>query len=220
MLQTITDSTWDSLTRACAAAVADGWATPGVFAAGVGPEYEIGSPTGVLYVGKSGGPLVESVGLCYDQNASATASRKWMLGRRNRSAFWVFADLLEQRESLAWSNLAKIDTRRARPPSARQWQSISGACIMALTDEIECLAPGKIVFAISEYQVGAVLRTLRHLGYCQEVRDTELDRTLALTDRRGRLAVVTRHPQGWRCDLRDRVASFVRCWGGANRSVA
>lgn len=220
MVPTITEPTWSNLARASAAAVAAGWATPGVFATAVGPDYERGSPDAVLYVGKSGGPLIDSVGLCDDQARSSAASCRWMLGRRNPSAFWVLADLVAQRESMAWSNLAKIDTRRAGPPSARQWRSISDVCLAALTEEMECLSPGKTVLAISDYQASSVRSVLRHLGFVEQSRRPDLDRSTVFADLSGRLAVITRHPQGWRCDLRDPVARFIRGWPGSHSRAA
>lgn len=209
----VSETTWGDLVRASAVSVADGWASRGVFAAAVGPDYEVGSRDALLYVGKSGGPLIDSVGLCDDQVESSNATRRWMVERRNPSSpFWVFADLLAPRESLAWSNLAKIDTRRDGPPGARQWKSIEEVCLRALEEEMRSLAPGKTVFAISGYQADSVGSLLRKLGFTEQCPASDLDSTIVFVDASGRLAVITRHPQGWACEARDPVAQFIQEW--------
>ena len=208
----IRESTWGSLVYAAKTSVAAGWATPGVFATAIGPDYRPGSADAVFYVGKSGGPLVDSVGLCDEQAASSAASTTWMVERKNPSAFWVFADLIARRESMAWSNVSKIDTRHDGPPGMKQWSSIKSVCLKALAEELEYLSPGKTVFAVSSYQTDSIRGVLRALGFVEQHVQPELDSSTVFADVSGRLALITRHPQGWRREPRNMVASFIREW--------
>lgn len=216
----IKDSTWKELLRLSVHAVDRGWANPGVFATAVGPKYTPGSERSILYVGKSGGPLNDSLSLGDDQEASAAATGKWMIDRMNPSPFWVFADLLSGRESLAWSNLAKIDARGSAPPKGDLWRSTRDVCLQALAEEMEHLQPGRAVFATSGYNPSAIESVLRRLGYEGPQPYAGLDRTTVFTDPSNRLAVITRHPQGWSCENRDPVARFIREWPHSQRSVA
>lgn len=70
----ISDEVWSALVSANERAVANGWAEPGVFGPGVGPAYEVGGHSSVLYVGKSAGPLGSRVGSSFDQALNAEAS--------------------------------------------------------------------------------------------------------------------------------------------------
>ncbi len=209
----ISDHTWRRLVSASTTAAAVGWASSGVFATAIGPAFTPGSSDTLLYVGKSGGPLIDDVGVAQDQEVSREATTKWMLGKYNPSAFWVFADLLvPHRELLAWSNLAKIDTKESGPPQGYRWTQIEEPCVAALGEEMESLKPRRVVFATSKYQRDAILRVLQDLGFTRHEVRPELDDTEFFTDADGRLAAITRHPQGWRREARDPVAQYIRDW--------
>jgi len=205
--------TWRDLFLLSEDANSRGWAAPGVFATAVGPEYEVGAKDTLFYLGKAGGPLIGKVGISNDQQVAATAAVAWMVERRNPSAFWRFADLLGQgRTRIAWSNVAKIDTRTPRPPSEIEWRQIQEACMRALKEELEVLKPARTVFAISDYHRTEVVALLRRLGFSPHVPAKHLSQTEVFVNNKGQLAVITRHPQGWRSDERDSVADFVRSW--------
>lgn len=210
--QAITRPTWTELVRLSAASVASGWATPGVFATAIGSEYEPGTKDSLFYVGKSGGPRIDEVGLCTDQAASSVASQRWMVERRNPSAFWVFADLMGRRESMAWSNLAKIDSNGSGAPNVRQWRSIEDICLKALAEELEFLVPGKSVFAVSNYHDDSITGVLRDFGFAQQSAGIDLESTRVFAGPSNRLAVITRHAQGWPREARDSAARFIRDW--------
>ena len=76
---------------------------------------------------------------------------------------------------------------------------------------MEVLDPARTVFAISDYQRDVVRRLLKDMAF-ETLSEQALEKTEVLADGRGRLAVITRHPQGWRIEPRDRVARFVREW--------
>ena len=213
-LLAVSDRTWSRLVDASHAATAKGWATPGVFATAVGPEFVPGSSNSLLYVGKSGGPLIFDVGLQDDQQAGQEATTRWMIERRNPSAFWRFADMLvTRRQQLAWSNLAKIDVEGSRPPGVRQWKQIEEPCLAALREEMQTLDPRRIVFATHKYQRGNVLAVLQgDLGFTPHGAGNKLPGAEFLTDANGRLAAIIRHPQGWHRDARDPVAQYIRDW--------
>ncbi len=213
MLTVISPGTWRSLTETATTAVAQGWAAEGVFATAVGPHFVPGAPDTLFYVGKAGGPLIDAVGVTQNQVVSADAAVTWMLQRRNPSAFWVFADLLSpSRELIAWSNVAKIDTRTPSPPNDRQWSLIGTPCLRALREEFETLRPARSVFAISDYQRFPVIGLLKQIGFSPMEASDELDGTEFLTNRDRQLVAVTRHPQGWSREPRNHVATFVRQW--------
>lgn len=106
----ITDATWQRLVAANEEAVANGWAQPGIFGTGVGPDYRAGTSGSILYVGKSAGPRGSQVGSTHHQAASIDASTTWMIERRNKSAFWQMIDSIDRtRRTLAWTNVCKMD---------------------------------------------------------------------------------------------------------------
>jgi len=118
-----------------------------------------------------------------------------MLERRNGSAFWRFADLLiPTRESMSWSNVAKIDRAGSRPPTSRQWKRMSGACLAALHEEIVGLRPRKLVFATGDFARKDLSRLILSLGYRETEAVAELKASFA--GPRG-IAAIIRHPQGW-----------------------
>lgn len=209
----LSGSAWSALVACARRPEVATWAAPGVFAPAVGPGFAAGSPDSLFYVGKAGGPLIESVGTSQDQAQSAEAATRWMIGRRNPSAFWVFADLLvARREDLAWSNLAKIDTRLPGPPGPREWAQIRTPCLHALREEMQNLRPGRTVLATSDYQLADLVALLDGLGFTAFCAETALEKTRCFRNPEGRLAVVTRHPQGWQSAPRNAVAAFVRGW--------
>lgn len=107
----ISAATWDSLVKKNCDAVTNGWAQQGVFGTGVGRNYRTG--LGLLYIGKSAGPLGEKVGSGEGQASSCEASTEWMISKRNRSAFWQFVDKIDPtRQSIAWTNVCKMDIQR------------------------------------------------------------------------------------------------------------
>ena len=52
----ISPAAWSGLVEANEKAASAGWAARGVFATGIGPEYQRGAVGSLLYVGKSAGP--------------------------------------------------------------------------------------------------------------------------------------------------------------------
>lgn len=212
-MNALSDATWSALVACARRFDVAAWAAPGVFAPAIGPGFAPGQPNSVLYIGKAGGPLIDSVGIGDDQARSAQAATRWMIERRNPSAFWVFADLLvDRREDLAWSNLAKIDNRLAGPPGVLQWTQIKAPCLRALREEMQTLRPGKTVFATSDFGARDLGALLREMAFVEFSPREELDKTRCFRNREGRLAVMTRHPQGWQTAPRNAVAAFARNW--------
>lgn len=210
-MQVLSENAWMKLVRCVRSPEVRGWASEGVFATAVGPDFVPGAADTLFYVGKAGGPLIDSVGITEDQSLSAAAGVKWMLDRRNPSAFWVFADLLtSRRELMAWSNIAKIDTRSPRPPNSAEWNQIRDVCLGALKEEMEALRPARTVFATSNFCVRDTLDLLHELNFFEFLPDTPLEETRCFQNKNDQLAVITRHPQGWGSEARNRVASFVR----------
>jgi hypothetical protein len=172
----ISEAVWGKLIQCSRSVTVRDWATSGVFATAVGPEYVAGSVDSLLYVGRAGGPLIDSVGLSYDYLSCARAATNWMIERRNPSAFWQFADLIvSDRKQIAWSNLAKIDTRTAGPPNANQWNTIRRECMEALSDEINFLRPARTVFVTSDFGLAEITSFLKSLQYRQVVPETPLE---------------------------------------------
>lgn len=195
---------WRDLVQANERAMQAGWASRGVFGPAIGPEYAAGSQRNLLYVGKSAGPLGDAVGVGFDREASIAASTKWMIERKNKSAFWQFVDQLDPtRRSIAWTNVCKINTVDGRPPSGERWAAIAETCMAALADEIDVLAPALVIFAISDQYRTEVHHLLSARGYQRQNlefhdRWTELFATAGLA-----FAMLTKHPQGWTRDQRD-----------------
>ena len=207
----ISETVWNKLVQRARSVTVRDWATNGVFATAVGPDYVAGSDESILYVGKAGGPLIDSVGLSSDYLSCSRAATNWMIERRNPSAFWQFADLLvSDRRKMAWSNLAKIDTRTAGPPSPSQWRAIRTECIEALSDEIKSLRPSRTVFVTSDFGFTDIVELLKSFHFGQVIPEAALDRTLVFRNSLGQTAVITRHPQGWEKDRRDLVARYIR----------
>lgn len=212
-MHTISPNTWADFVRLYRTPAVRAWAGEGIFAAAVGRSFVPGAADTFFYVGKAGGPLIGSVGIAEDQSCSAAASTKWMLERRNPSAFWQFADLLaDRRDLLAWSNVAKIDNRLAGPPRNSEWQQIRDLCLCALKEEMETLRPARTVFATSNFCVADLLGLFRDLRFSEFVPDALLNQTRCFQNDRGQLLVLTKHPQGWQKEPRNQVASFVRNW--------
>src|ERR1700730_14447390 len=119
----ISESTWGRLLKANEESVQTGWANRGVFATGIGPDYQRGMAGSLLCVGKSAGPLAQAVGSCCDQAESSRASTEWMIERRNKSAFLQFIDKIDStRRRIAWSNVCKMDRIGGqRPPTDANW---------------------------------------------------------------------------------------------------
>lgn len=211
----ISETTWQSLVKCSQTPAVAAWASRGVFSTAVGPAFFPGTADGLFYVGKAGGPRIDAVGIAEDQAAGSAAGVRWMLERRNPSAFWTFADLLvPRREHLAWSNLAKIDTRLATPPSRREWRQIRESCLSALKEEMQALRPRRTVFVTGGYCTADILALLELLGFARFEPGLHLEETIGLRSQSGQLVVITRHPQGWRAEVRNRVAQFVRGWQG------
>jgi hypothetical protein len=207
----ISRGTWDRLAAVADSAVRAGWAIPGVFSTAVGPDFEPRSPESVLYVGKSGGPLIDDVGLNNDQAAGEAASTRWMMQRRNPSAFWRFADLVcPNRAHLAWSNVAKIDRDGSSPPSGSMWRQIEEVCLIALREELVRLEPMRAVFVTGSYQRESILRALSATGYRTQPSNASSAELLLLSSDDGRHAFVTRHPQGWLKEPMEQAARFIR----------
>lgn len=174
------------------------WAKPGVFAPAVGPNYQPGA--GLLYVGKSAGPLGNKVGSAFDLQQSMAASLQWMITKQNNSAYWQFVDAIDStRKSIAWTNVCKIDSEGDNAPSGRNWRAVCEPCLAALNDELVSLKPRVAAFMISKIYRAEVYDLLTSLGY-EEARDMNPDNGHSFWLRSGRhsFAVLTRHPQGWR----------------------
>ncbi|MFD0915509.1 hypothetical protein ACFQ14_03715 [Pseudahrensia aquimaris] len=201
---------WEELCELANSSALSSWATPEPFATAVGPSYSPGSAGSIFYVGKAGGPRISEVGHTLDQLAGAVASTRWMMERRNPSAFWSFADeLCSDRSLMAWSNLAKIDTLVSRPPMGREWLQIEDICLKALEDELTSLRPHKSVFTTLGYQQRALEGYLSKAGFKEfSVPDT-VRKVKAYRTADGGLAFITRHPQGWASRDRDHAAQFI-----------
>ena len=200
----ISDETWR---RLVAANQSSDWAVSGVFATGVGPEYERGRSGSLLYVGKSAGPLGAAVGSSHDQDASGRASTDWMIGRKNKSAFWQFVDRIDRsRRRIAWTNVCKMDRiGGGRPPADAEFAQVAEPSVAALAQEIDALSPQVIVFATSgayRQHVGAMLAVM---GYMAIPLSFDDGWTTCSKTPDGKFAIETRHPQGWDAASRDRV---------------
>ncbi|MGX8011840.1 hypothetical protein ACVDG8_024150 [Mesorhizobium sp. ORM8.1] len=208
----ISDRTWSQLVALNQDAAQEGWASSGVFATGIGPEYNPKSKLALLYVGKSAGPLGTLVGSASDQIASAAASTKWMIEKRNKSAFWQMVDLLDpSRRRIAWTNICKMDeVGGKRPPPAHRWQGISVPHQMALTEEIKYLSPRVILFATSGYCEDTISDVLEELGYRSQPLNFRDGYTRLKATSDGAFAIETRHPQGWLSPERNRVVELAR----------
>jgi hypothetical protein len=194
-------------------AVSQGWADPGVFGTGVGPDYVLGGPKSVLYVGKSAGPLSATVGSGHDQSANAEASRKWMTERCNRrSAFWQFIELLDPtRRTIAWTNVCKMDRKGGdRPPHGAHWEQVRDVCLAALGEEITSLAPHTVLFATSGAYRTDVQRLLQGLGYWFRLLPLDDGWTSLHVGPGGARAIMTKHPQGWPAADRKKVIELLK----------
>jgi hypothetical protein len=208
----ISGDTWRSLIDANRFAVREGWAAEGVFAPGIGPEYRPAAPESLLYVGKSAGPRGSLVGSKYDQLKSSDASTRWMISFANRSPFWQFVDKLDPtRRRIAWTNVCKMDRLGGgRPPRGAQWRRIASACVAALREEINALAPRALIFATSHDYKVEITELLNALGYRPEPDSLGDPWTSLLTGPNGTFAVQTKHPERWKTLDRDRVNDWVR----------
>ncbi len=203
----ISKVTWEAL---IARNKASSWAVAGVFATGVGPKYQLGS--GMLYVGKSAGPLGNLVGSGHDQTESGLASAHWMVSRANKSAFWQFIDRIDPtRTTIAWSNICKMDVVGGqRPPNGREWRQIADASMEALTEEINFLRPRVTVFATSGLYTEDVRPAVIGLGFKDIQMPFEDGWTSLMENNSGQSIVFTKHPQGWPSVERDRVIELAR----------
>jgi hypothetical protein len=208
----VSDVNWTRLVEANQAAVKAGWGEDGVFGTGIGPEYGRDGFPALLYVGKSAGPLGGEVGSEYDQGASCRASTQWMLEFRNRSPFWQFVDRIDPlRKHIAWTNICKMDERGGkRPPRGSKWTHVAEACMAALADEMERLAPKVTVFATSGLYESNLRPLLYQLGFRTKDLDFDDRWTRLSTNANGRYVIETRHPQGWNSAERDRVIELVK----------
>ena len=141
--------TWDRLVELNRAGASLGHYQTGVFATGVGSEFSPDS--GILYVGKSAGPLGGKVGSVFDQKLSGIASANWMAERRNLSPFWQMIDRFDPaRRRFAWTNVSKMDRANGTAPAGAHWVYIRDACVKALEEEISVLRPQVSLFATSD----------------------------------------------------------------------
>jgi hypothetical protein len=205
----ISSRTWDGLVAANHRAHSTGWAEKGVFGTGIGPDYK---PGGILWVGKSAGPLGSAVGSTHSQAESVAASTRWMVQRENRrSAFWQMAEMLDPtRRSLAWTNLSKMDrVGGGIPPKSGEWASIAEECKAALTEEIENLRPGIIVLATSSNYAKDVANVLTQLQFTRSLVELN-DGLTSIYRNGGSYLVSTKHPQGWAAEARNRVVELVK----------
>jgi hypothetical protein len=176
------------------------WAKPGVFAPAVGPNYRPGA--GLLYVGKSAGPLGNKVGSGLSLQDSMAASLQWMVTKQNHSAYWQFVDAIDStRKSIAWTNVCKFDSKGGNAPSGRYWRAVCEPCLAALNDELLSLKPRVAAFTISKIYRDEVFELLSSLGY-KDSPDLNPEDGHSSWLRAGKdsFAVLTRHPQGWAHD--------------------
>ncbi|WP_192357681.1 hypothetical protein [Mesorhizobium mediterraneum] len=208
----ISDVTWKQLVQCNQRAVTEGWASPGVFATGIGPDYGLRKQLALLYVGKSAGPLGDRVGSNANQAMSVAASTKWMIEKRNKSAFWQMVDLIDpSRRHIAWTNICKMDELGgSRPPPMHRWQRIVEPHRMALKEEIAFLSPRVILFATSGYCGETISHLLEELGYRTQAVNFRDGYTKLAATSGGAFAIETRHPQGWPSIERNRVVELAR----------
>ena len=206
---TMSNQTWKELVEENGRLVTERIVEPGVFATGVGPSYKSG---GLLYVGKSAGPLGNLVGSGGDQAESIVASTSWMIERRNRSAFWQLVDLIDPtRRTIAWTNISKMDERGGgRPPREQIFLRFSAACLRALKEEMLYLQPKVSLFATSHIYGRHVDTVLQNLGFVIQAAPIEDGITMLLSNRQRQHVLLTRHPQGWTRECRDRVVTVVK----------
>jgi hypothetical protein len=209
---TISSDVWDRLTVENCRAREAGWAQLGVFGTGIGPEYRPGAPDSLLYVGKSAGPLGSLVGSVGDQALSSRASTEWMISRRNKSAFWQMVERFDPtRRNIAWTNLCKMDrTGGQQPPTSSEWRQIRDVCLQALKDEFLSLRPRVTLCVTSEYLRQDIRAVLSTLGFAPKAIDFDDGWTSVFARADGQVAVLTKHPQGWPSEERDRVVAYVR----------
>lgn len=140
------------------------------------------------------------------------ASARWMIQRENRrSGFWQMAELLDPtRQSLAWTNLSKMDRIGGRkPPEPSEWASIAKECKTAFAEEIEHLRPGVTVLTTSSIYAEDVAEVLAQFSF--EPTLCEIDDGFTSVYTNGRSYVVsTKHPQGWGREQRKNVIELVR----------
>jgi hypothetical protein len=200
-MEVISEKTWAKLVDANRGAVNAGWASEGVFAPAVGPNFLQGQ--GLLYIGKSAGPLGSKVGSSYDQAVSIDASIDWMIAKKNKSAFWQFVDNIDF--------ISKMDViGEQRPPNHREWTSISSVSIQALREEIEFLIPKVTVFATSGLYGGYISGLLDNMGYKPAKLEFEDSWSSLRENSSGQSVFLTKHPQGWPSAERDRVLKSIK----------
>lgn len=210
-MSVISESNWKQLLQVNKSAVEKGWAQPGVFGTAVGPDYVRGGAQSILYVGKSAGPLGSSVGYSPSQIEGTQASTKWMVEKRNQSAFWQFIDLFDSsRRSISWTNCIKMDRiGGTRPPNRTEYSPIWEISSRSLNDELDSLNPKLVIFSTSDYLLPELLKLLSARGF-RAHNDQVGDRWTKTLASKSNLAILTRHPQGWRGGDRDRVVQFAK----------
>lgn len=203
----ISEATWGELVSQNKKAA---WAQNGVFSTGIGPDYQAGQ--GLLYVGKSAGPLGNLVGSADDQARSGEASTLWMISKRNKSAFWQFVDRVDYtRRSIAWTNVCKMDVVGGqRPPNGREWAAIAEISMKALTEELSSLRPKVTVFATSGLYAPEVQSAILDMGFEAITMPFSDGWTSIAKNEKNQVIIFTKHPQGWLSSERDRVIDLVR----------
>jgi hypothetical protein len=208
-LTPISEHTWLELVAALRA----GWAQSGIFHTGVGNNYQPGQLGSLLCVGTCAGPRGKRVGSGYDRLASAEASKKWMsdINRNNpTSAFWQFFRQIDRTcQAIAWTNVCKMDRVNGKNPLPREFSDVAAICMAALEEEIEALAPHVTVFATSDSYGDHVRKLLFELGYQGERRFDE-QTTWSARPAKGQFVIMTKHPQGWRVEKRQRVVDLMK----------
>ncbi|MBI2719023.1 MAG: hypothetical protein HY245_16295 [Rhizobiales bacterium] len=205
---TISVKNWNALVEMNCEAVRAGWAEAGVFATGIGPHVK---PDGLLYIGQSAGPLGADVGSDYEQSRSIAASTRWMVERLHpNSLFWHMADDLDPtRRNLAWTNVCKMDKRGGGEPPRKYWPHLSSAHIAALHDEMDALQPRVLLFVTGSFAEHEIQELIRDRGYKHSAILLQ-DGVRQAFELKDSIAIVTRHPRGWRKDKRDRVVALVK----------
>jgi hypothetical protein len=208
LLRPIASQTWEKLVAFNREGVADEWAEAGVFAPGIGPDYR---PGGLLYIGKSAGPLGSKVGSDYDQRKSVLASTQWMTDKINNSDFWRLVDRFDStRRSIAWTNVCKMDQKGGARPPTKQWPRMADVHITALSEEISSLKPGALLFVTGRHYKKDIHLLLNRLGFREEPTELDDGWTRLSKAPTGMIAVETRHPQGWFDTRVDAVVDLIR----------
>jgi len=104
-----------------------------------------------------------------------------------------------------WS---KMDGIGGQAPRGALWRQIVELCQQALIEELNHLKPKLTLFATSQDYRSEIEEVLSVSGYARSDLSLPKDGlSLGFSRSDGRLAVITRHPQGWPRTERDSLGS-------------